>query len=135
METAKIEYLGDLRTKAMHLQSGNEIVTDAPLDNQGKGEAFSPTDLFVTSLGSCLLTIIGIAARNHKFSIDGTSLWITKIMVSNPRRVSEIIIELDFPDIRYTDKEKALIERSARTCPVAKSIHPDIIQTIKFNYK
>ncbi|MDT4838377.1 OsmC-like protein [compost metagenome] len=134
MATSKITYTGGLRTSSVHLRSGNEIITDAPVDNQGKGEAFSPSDLLATSLGNCMLTIIGIAARTYNFDIDGTTAEITKIMAENPRRVSEIVVNLQFPANNYTEKEKQLIERSARTCPVAQSIHPDIHQNITFNY-
>lgn len=134
MATSKITYTGGLRTSSVHLRSGNEIITDAPVDNQGKGEAFSPSDLLATSLGNCMLTIIGIAARTHNFDIDGTTAEITKIMAENPRRVSEIVVNFQFPANGYTEKEKQLIERSARTCPVAQSIHPDIHQNITFNY-
>lgn len=134
MATSKITYTGGLRTSSVHLRSGNEIITDAPVDNQGKGEAFSPSDLLATSLGNCMLTIIGIAARTHNFDIDGTTVEITKIMAENPRRVSEIVVNFQFPANNYTEKEKQLIERSARTCPVAQSIHPDIHQNITFNY-
>ncbi|MDQ8004368.1 MAG: OsmC family protein [Pedobacter sp.] len=134
MSTSKITYTGDLRTTSIHLKSGSEIITDAPTDNQGKGEAFSPTDLLATSLGNCMLTIVGIAAKNHSFNIDGTTAEITKVMAENPRRVSEIIVSLQFPTNNYTEKEKAIIERSAKTCPVAFSLHPDIKQEITFNY-
>lgn len=134
MATSKITYTGDLRTSAVHLKSGKEIITDAPTDNQGKGEAFSPTDLLATSLGNCMLTIVGITARNHGFNIDGTTAEITKVMAENPRRVSEIVVHLQFPTNNYTEKEKAIIERAAKTCPVAYSLHPDIKQEISFNY-
>ncbi len=134
MATSKITYTGDLRTTSVHLKSGKEIITDAPVDNQGKGEAFSPTDLLATSLGNCMLTIVGIAARTHGFSIDGTTAEITKIMGENPRRVTEIVVNLQFPANSYSDKEKEIIERSARTCPVACSLHPDIKQNITFGY-
>lgn len=134
MATSKITYTGDLRTSAVHLQSGTRIITDAPVDNQGKGEAFSPTDLLATSLGNCMLTIVGIAARMHGFSIDGTTAEITKVMAQEPRRVAEIIVNLQFPANNYSDKEKAVIERAAKTCPVAYSLHPDIKQEISFNY-
>lgn len=134
MATSKITYTRDLRTESVHLKSGKEIITDAPTDNQGKGEAFSPTDLLATSLGNCMLTIVGIAAKNHGFNIDGTTAEITKIMAENPRRVSEIIVNLQFPTNSYTEKEKAIIERVAKTCPVAYSLHPDIKQEISFNY-
>lgn len=134
METAHTIYLGQLRTRAKHLLSGDEIITDAPPDNQGRGEAFSPTDLVATALGSCMLTIIGIAARTHGFDIDGTRLKITKVMASNPRRISEIRIVFDFPGIEYSDREKKIIENAARTCPVALSLHPDLKRDLRFNF-
>lgn len=134
MATSKITYTGDLRTTSVHLKSGKEIITDAPTDNQGKGEAFSPTDLLATSLGNCMLTIVGIAAKNHGFDIDGTTAEVTKVMAENPRRVIEIRINLQFPGNNYSDKDKAIIERSAKTCPVAHSLHPDIKQEITFSY-
>lgn len=134
MATSKITYIGDLRTTSVHLKSGKEIITDAPIDNQGKGEAFSPTDLLATSLGNCMLTIVGIAARSHGFDIDGTIAEITKVMAENPRRVVEIHVSLQFPKNNYSEKEKAIIERSAKTCPVAYSLHPDIKQEITFSY-
>lgn len=134
MNISEILYTGELRTKALHIQSGTEIITDAPPDNNGKGEAFSPTDLVATALGSCMMTIMGIAAMQHQFSIEGLKTRITKVMASNPRRISEIIVELHFPHNQYTEKEKRLIEYSAYNCPVAKSLHPDLIQTIKIIY-
>ena len=134
MATSKITYNGGLRTSAIHLKSGNEIITDAPIDNKGKGEAFSPTDLLATALGNCMLTIIGIAANEHGFNIDGTTCEITKVMAENPRRVSEIIVNFQFPSNGYSDKVKTIIERSAKTCPVEYSLHPDITRTITFNY-
>ncbi len=127
-------YIGDLRTEAKHIQSGNILITDAPLDNQGKGEAFSPTDLLATALGSCMLTIMGISAREHGFSIDATRIDITKIMGQAPRRVKEIIIDFNFPHNNYSLKEKKLIEAAARTCPVSQSLHTDLVQTIRFNF-
>ncbi|WP_113651951.1 OsmC family protein [Pedobacter namyangjuensis] len=134
MATSKITYVGNLRTSSVHLKSGNEILTDAPVDNQGKGEAFSPTDLLATALGNCMLTIIGIAAKAHDFDINGATASVTKIMAENPRRVGEIVIELAFPANNYTEKVKEIIERSAKSCPVAKSLHPDITQNITFKY-
>jgi putative redox protein len=135
VETARTIYLGDLRTEALHLHSGVKITTDAPLDNQGKGEFFSPTDLVAAALGSCMFTIMGIAARSHGFSIDGTEAVITKLMLSNPRRIGEVIIVFNFPDIIYTEKQKEIIERAGRTCPVALSLHPDLKQTVTLNFK
>lgn len=132
METIQTKYLGELRTEATHIKSGQVIITDAPPDNKGKGEAFSPTDLMSASLGSCMLTIMGIAARTHSINLNGCSLKVTKIMASDPRRVSEIVIDFDFMGIEYSDKEKAILERSARTCPVALSLHPDLKQTVHF---
>jgi uncharacterized OsmC-like protein len=134
MITFETKYTGELRTEATHIRSGKKIITDAPVDNKGKGESFSPTDLVAGTLGSCMLTIIGIKASEHGFNINGTRANITKVMASNPRRISEIIIEFDFPDNNYSKKEKQLIINSAKTCPVAKSIHPDINQSVKFNF-
>ncbi len=134
MATSKITYNGGLRTTSIHERSGKEIITDAPVDNKGKGEAFSPTDLLATSLGNCMLTIVGIAANEHGFSIDGTTCEITKIMAENPRRVAEIVVNLQFPANNYADKDKKIIERSANTCPVMYSLHPDIKKTVSFNY-
>lgn len=134
MITAKTKYIGDLRTEAVHVRSGNKIITDAPVDNQGKGEAFSPTDLVATALGSCMMTIVGIAAQTHGFSIDGAEWEITKIMASDPRRISEVKIDITFPPNQYSDKQKKFIENSALTCPVAQSLHPDLKQDIHFYY-
>ncbi len=133
-ETASTKYLGELRTEAVHSRSGNTIITDAPPDNKGKGEAFSPTDLLATALGSCMITIMGIAAREHGFDINGAEAKIWKIMESNPRRVGEVKIELTFPDNDYSDKEKRIIEKSAFTCPVFLSLHPDLKKIITFNF-
>lgn len=135
MATIETTYIGELRTEATHVFSGNRIITDAPLDNQGKAEAFSPTDLLSASLGSCMFTIMGIAAREHGIQIDGATCSITKIMAADPRRVSEIQIVFNFPEIIYTEKQRVILERSARNCPVAKSLHPDLIQNIVFNFK
>jgi putative redox protein len=134
METVRVEYIGTLRTKAKHNQSGDEFITDAPIDNQGKGEAFSPTDLLATSLGTCAITTIGIVANSSGFNIDGTIVKITKIMVSDPRRVGEIIVEMNFPPNNYSTKEKEIIKRTAEHCPVKKSLHPDVKQTFIFNF-
>ena len=134
MKTSRIIYKGKLRTEATHLLSGQSIITDAPLDNNGKGEAFSPTDLLSTSLGNCMLTIMGIVADRHQIIMDGTSADITKIMAAEPRRVSEIVIEIDMSSNKFNEKEKQLLENAARTCPVAKSLHPDLKQTVIFKY-
>ena len=134
MTTSKVTYQGDLRTSAIHLQSDNEIITDAPRDNQGKGEAFSPTDLLATSLASCMLTIIGIKARDMEIDIAGTTSEVTKIMAADPRRVSEVHIAITFNQ-ELDDKTQKIFYNTAITCPVAKSIHPDIIQRVTINYK
>lgn len=134
MATSRITYNGGLRTTSVHERSGNEIITDAPVDNKGKGAAFSPTDLLATALGNCMLTIVGIAANEHGFDIDGATCNITKIMAENPRRVAEIVAEFQFPANNYTDKDKKIIERSANTCPVMYSLHPDLKKTVTFNY-
>ena len=135
METSHVKYIGELRTEAFHLKSGNKIITDAPPDNQGKGEFFSPTDLLATSLATCMITIIGIAARTHGFDIDGTTARVTKVMGNDPRRVIEIIIKLEFPRNTYSDKEIKIIEHIVKNCPVAKSLHPDLKQTTHIFYK
>lgn len=135
METIRLKYIGNLRVEAEHVKSGVCTHTDAPVDNQGKGESFSPTDLLCTSLGACMLTIMGISANTHQFNIDGTKVKVTKIMKSDPRRVGEIIVEFDMPDIDYSEKQKEILRLAAENCPVAKSLHPDLKQTIIFNYK
>ena len=136
MITVETIYLGELRTEATHLQSGNKIITDAPTDNQGRGEYFSPTDLIATSLGSCMITVMGIAARTHNFNIDGTKLVITKVMTQEPpRRIAEIIVEMTFPDGNYSEKEKKILEHVVKTCPVALSLHPDVKQNIRLHYQ
>lgn len=131
--TSKVEYLGDLRTEAVHLQSGEVIRTDAPKDNYGKGEAFSPTDLAATSLATCMLTVMGIVANREGFtSIAGTKAEVTKVMYAEPRRIGEIHIKLIFPKHDFSEKEKRMYEHTAHTCPVAKSLHPDLKQVIEF---
>ena len=133
MATVRTRYIGDLRTEMTHLQSGSVIITDAPADNNGKGESFSPTDLVAAALGSCMLTIMGIAARTHNFSIDGTTLEITKVMSAEPRRIGRIEINVNIPH-DHNAKTRAIIERAAATCPVEHSLHPDIERVITFNY-
>ena len=128
MTKMRTTYLGNLRTEILHEQSGNKIITDAPLDNHGKGEYFSPTDIFASSLASCMLTIMGISAQSYGFNIDGTTVEIE-------RRVARIVVDITFPKgQRYDDKAKRLIESAARTCPVSNSLHPDIIKDIRFHY-
>lgn len=134
MRTVKTTYLGDLRTENIHLQSGNRIITDAPTDNRGKGEAFSPTDLLATALGNCIMTIMGIKAMDHGIDLTGTEIEITKIMANDPRRVAEVVMEFNFPKRSYSDAEKQLIESVAGISPVPLSVHPDLKQTIRFNW-
>ena len=133
MATIETTYLGDLRTEAIHLQSGTKILTDAPTDNQGKGEAFSPTDLLAESLAGCILTTKAIAARTHNINMDGAKAEVTKVMAANPRRVGEIIVNIKFP-AEYSDKEKKILELAALGCPVHASLHPDLKQTIDFGW-
>ena len=133
--TSQIIYKGNLRTQATHLQSGNSIETDAPLDNHGNGERFSPTDIVATALGSCMLTIMGIKARDLNINLEGTKTDITKIMGTEPRRITGIKVRFHFPNTVIADeKQKVVLERAALTCPVAKSIHPDILQDIEFGW-
>ena len=133
--TSEIIYKGSLRTEAKHLQSNTIIETDAPTDNQGKGERFSPTDLMATSLGTCMLTIMGIKARDMNISLDGTEVSIQKNMKSEPRRVGGINVRFNFPgSLNLNDKEKTILENAALTCPVAKSIHPDIEVNVDFGW-
>lgn len=134
MTTIKTFYLGELRTENEHLQSGNKVITDAPTDNRGKGEYFSPTDLLATALGSCIMTIMGIKARDNGIDIEGTKVDVTKIMASDPRRVAEVVVEFTFPAKNYTNEEKQLVESVAGVSPVPLSLHPDLVQTIKFNW-
>lgn len=135
MAIAKTKYTTDLRTEMTHLQSGDQVITDAPVDNQGKGEAFSPTDLVASALGSCMLTIMGIAGREHGFSIDGARASVSKIMASGPRRIAEVHISIDFPNVNYSDKHKAIIKKISETCPVALSLHPNLKQVVQLNFK
>lgn len=131
MSTARVEYMGDLRTKCTHLQSGTEIITDAPVDNNGKGEAFSPTDLVATSYASCMMTIIGIYCNQHGLNFTHAVAEVTKVMASSPRRISEIVIELDLSGNGWNKEEQEKVMRAAKACPVAKSVHEEI--TIVFD--
>lgn len=121
--TSKVTYKGNLRTEATHIRSGNVIVTDAPVDNQGKGEAFSPTDLAATSLASCILTIMGIAADRRSINMEGATAEVIKTMTSGPRRISQIDIKIKMPANDYSDSDKKLLEKTAHHCPVGLSLH------------
>lgn len=135
MQTASIVYNGQLRTTATHLQSGTVIETDAPVDNRGRGEKFSPTDLVATALGSCMLSIMGIKAMDNNWAIEGTKVSVQKIMGTDPRRITGVTIVFDFPQGHgLGEKERTILERAAHTCPVAMSVHPDIVQNVTFNW-
>ncbi|MBC5863426.1 OsmC family protein [Flavobacterium turcicum] len=131
--TSKVTYLGDLRTASIHLQSGTEIISDAPLDNNGKGEAFSPTDTVANALASCMMTIMGIKARDLEVDLSGSIAEVTKIMNAEPRRIGaiEIVFVLKGTD---DSKQKTILERAAMTCPVFLSLHPDIEKRITFDW-
>ena len=129
--TSKVIYRGALRTEATHIRSGNTIITDAPTDNKGKGEAFSPTDLVATALASCMLTIMGIKANEININIDGTTAEIEKIMGSGPRRIAQVIIVINIP-ISTDEKTKNILEKAALACPVDKSISDSMIRDVKF---
>ena len=133
MVTSTVKYLGELRTEAVHVKSGNKLITDAPTDNHGKGEAFSPTDLTATSLACCMISVMGIVSMKEGITkTDGATAEVTKVMSADPRRIGEIHITLTFPKNNYSDKEKTMYEHAAHTCPVAKSLHPDLKQVITF---
>lgn len=134
MATSKVTYLGDLRTSSIHLSSGSEIISDAPLDNNGKGEAFSPTDTVANGLASCMFTVMGIKARDMQIDLSNSTAEVTKIMAAEPRRISEIHIVFDM-HISVDEKSKIILERTAMTCPVYYSLHPDIKKEIVFNWK
>lgn len=133
MSTAKVTYLGGLRTECTHLKSENSFITDAPTDNNGKGEAFSPTDTIATGLASCMLTVMGIKANQLELSLEGATATVTKTMASDPRRISKIKVVLNFPS-EIAKKHKIILERTANTCPVHFSLHPDIEKDITFNW-
>jgi uncharacterized OsmC-like protein len=134
MATSKVTYVGDLRTSSIHLLSGSEIISDAPLDNNGKGEAFSPTDSVANGLASCMFTVMGIKARDLKVDFSGSTAEVTKIMAADPRRISEIHVTFNM-NLKTDEKTKTILERTAMTCPVHFSLHPDIKREIVFNWK
>ncbi len=134
MPTVNITYVGELRTVCIHLQSGTEILTDAPTDNHGKGEAFSPTDLVATALGSCMVSIMGIKSRDLDVDLKDSTVSITKIMQAEPRKIAKIEVILNM-SIATSDKNKTILERAAMTCPVLLSLHPDIEKEVTFNWK
>lgn len=131
--TSKVTYLGELRTSSVHIQSGTEVISDAPLDNQGKGEAFSPTDAVANALATCMFTIMGIKAREMNISLEGSTAEVTKVMAADPRRISEIKVVFTIKAIADV-KANIILERAAMTCPVFYSLHPDIKKDITFNW-
>ena len=134
MATSEVVYLGELRCESTHLSSGTRILTDAPLDNHGKAETFSPTDLVATALANCMLTIMGIEAQKLKVNMDGTKVAITKHMGTLPRRIVKIDAAIEIPDRGLTEEQKKKLEIAGLNCPVAKSLHPDLHQNITFSY-
>ena len=135
MATIRARYLGDLRVECTHTQSGTKIITDAPVDNHGKGQAFSPTDLCATAVGACAMTIIGLYARNHGVDVTGAEMEITKSMSADPRRIGKVEVVFTMPDRPYSEKEKKVMERAAHTCPVHLSLHPDVEQVFTFKWR
>jgi uncharacterized OsmC-like protein len=134
MPTSKVTYLGDLRTSSIHLQSGSKIITDAPTDNNGRGEAFSPTDTVANGLASCMFTVMGIKAQDLLVDFSGSTAEVTKIMAAEPRRISEIHVNFNM-NFAADEKTKIILERTAMTCPVFYSLHPDIKKEISFVWK
>jgi len=132
--TAKVTYKGQLRTEAIHLKSGNVIITDAPVDNHGKGEGFSPTDLTSTSLASCILTIMGIAAQRKEIDIAGATAEVTKEMTSGPRRIGKIVIDISMPQRSYTVAEKKILEAAAHHCPVGLSLGDNTKEVVNITW-
>jgi putative redox protein len=135
MKTASVTYLGDLRTEATHVRSGTRILTDAPVDNHGKGEAFSPTDLLGAALVTCIITTMDIAARGRGWRLGSVGGDVVKVMASAPRRVQRLEVEIVFTDCPLDAAQRATMEEIALNCPVAKSLHPDLEQVIRFQYK
>ncbi len=133
--TSEVIYTGDLRTEATHQRSGNRIITDAPVDNRGKGEAFSPTDLVATALASCMLTIMGIRARDHGWQIEGARATVNKIMASHPRRIARVEIDIYMPSGKnWNDTQRQVLEEAAHTCPVCRSLHPELEVAVQFHW-
>ena len=133
MSKTNIVYQNNLRTESEHIASGEKIITDAPVDNNGKGEAFSPTDLVATALGSCMITIMAISAKKYDIDVTGTNASVKKIMGSDPRRISEISIDINM-NKNIEEKDRKRLERAALACPVHKSLHPDLEKKIRFIY-
>lgn len=133
MATSKVTYLGNLRTQCEHLASGEIIYTDAPVDNKGKGEKFSPTDLVATAYASCMFTIIGIYCQEHEVRFEHGEAIVTKVMAADPRRIGKIVVEMDFSGNGWDEKQAEKVIRAGKACPVAKSVHADM--EIEFDFK
>ncbi|TRW27427.1 OsmC family protein [Flavobacterium zepuense] len=131
--TSKVTYLGDLRTSSIHIASGSEIISDAPIDNNGKGEAFSPTDTVSNALASCMLTVMGIKARDMGVKLDGSVAEVTKSMQAEPRKISGIKVVFTMKS-DADEKSRTILERVALTCPVHQSLHPDMVKDVTFNW-
>lgn len=134
MKTAEVIYTGDLRTQTTHIRSGQSFITDAPVDNQGKGEAFSPTDLAATSLACCMITTMGIAAKTHEIDMKGARAEVLKIMANDPRRIASIEVDIFMPDLPFSPKEKIILEKAANACPVKRSLHPDLKEVLRIHW-
>lgn len=132
--TATVTYDANLRTTCLHLQSGSSFETDAPSDNKGQGARFSPTDLIATGLGACLITTMGIKADTMDIKLDGAKVEVTKVMMSEPRRIGKIVIAVTMPALNLNEKTIEILERVGRTCPVERSLHPDMELDISFNW-
>jgi putative redox protein len=132
--TASIIYQGDLRCKATHLQSGTVVETDAPTDNRGKGEKFSPTDILCVSLATCIITTMALKARDMNIELKDTKIDVTKHMLKDPRRVAQIDVTIHFPQLQLDAKDKLILERTGNNCPVTKSLHPDLKTNIEYNW-
>lgn len=135
MDTAHVTYLGDLRTEATHVRSGTQITTDPPVDNQGQGSAFSPTDLLSASLATCMMTIMGIAAREKKIPLVGLEARVIKHMAAAPRRVARIEVHFELDGQGLDDRQRSILEHAAHTCPVALSLREDLVQEVSFTYR
>lgn len=133
MSTATVKYLGNLRTECEHLASGAKYITDAPVDNNGKGEAFSPTDTVATGLANCMMTMMGIKARDLEVDLKYSFATVTKTMAANPRRISKIEVIFELP-VNVSKKNQKILENTANTCPVMFSLHPDIEKLVVFNW-
>ncbi|RWW92179.1 OsmC family protein [Flavobacterium cerinum] len=131
--TSKITYLGELRTSSIHIQSGTEILSDAPTDNHGKGEAFSPTDTVANALGACMISIMGIKAMQMDLKMEGSTVEVTKVMQAEPRMIAKIGIVINM-NMESDEKIRTIFERAAMTCPVFLSLHPDIEKDVVFNW-